>query len=58
MVERASRKNDDEPTGTAAVEPLEVLIRRRAYELYVERGSRPGCALEDWTRAEREACGR
>lgn len=58
MVERASRKNDDAPTGTAAAEPLEVLIRRRAYELYVERGNRPGSALEDWTRAEREACGR
>jgi hypothetical protein len=58
MVERASRKNDDEPTGTAVAEPLEVLIRRRAYELYVERGNRPGSALEDWTRAEREACGR
>jgi hypothetical protein len=56
MVERASRKNNDEPT--AAAEPLEVLIRRRAYELYVERGNRPGSALEDWIRAEREACGR
>lgn len=58
MVERASRKNNDEPTATAAAEPLEVLIRRRAYELYVERGNRPGSALEDWIRAEREACGR
>jgi len=58
MVERASRKNNDEPTATAAAEPLEVLIRQRAYELYVERGNRPGSALEDWIRAEREACGR
>jgi DUF2934 family protein len=58
MVERASRKNSDEPTGTAPAEPLEVLVRRRAYELYLERGNRLGSALEDWTRAEREACGR
>jgi len=58
MVERANRKNNDEPTATAAAEPLEVLIRQRAYELYVERGNRPGSALEDWIRAEREACGR
>jgi hypothetical protein len=58
MVELASRKNNDEPTATAAAEPLEVLIRRRAYELFVERGNRPGSALADWMRAEREACGR
>jgi DUF2934 family protein len=58
MVEQASRKNNDEPTATAAAEPLEVVIRRRAYELYLERGNHPGSALEDWTRAEREACGR
>ena len=29
-------------------------IERRAYELYVERGCRQGCALEDWLDAERE----
>ena len=58
MVEQASRKNKDVPAATAAAEPLEVVIRRRAYELYVERGNRPGSALEDWIRAEREACGR
>jgi len=29
-------------------------IRRRAYEIYLERGSEPGCELEDWLQAERE----
>ncbi len=29
-------------------------IANRAYELYLERGCRPGCDLEDWVDAERE----
>ena len=29
-------------------------IRRRAYEIYLERGERQGCDLDDWLRAERE----
>ena len=29
-------------------------IRRRAYEIYLERGSEPGRELEDWLQAERE----
>jgi len=29
-------------------------IEHRAYELFVERGSTPGCDLQDWLRAERE----
>src|SRR5258708_26586762 len=29
-------------------------IRRRAYEMYLERGSEPGRELEDWLQAERE----
>lgn len=33
-------------------------IEGRAYELYVERGCREGCALEDWFDAEREILGR
>ena len=33
---------------------LEAEIRRRAYELYVERGYLPGHEDEDWLVAERE----
>lgn len=29
-------------------------IRRRAYEIYLERGGAAGQALDDWVRAERE----
>jgi hypothetical protein len=29
-------------------------IRRRAYEIHLERGEEPGSDLEDWLQAERE----
>jgi Protein of unknown function (DUF2934) len=29
-------------------------IRRRAYEIYLERGAQSGHELEDWLQAERE----
>ena len=40
-------------------EPLQDLtreqeIRRRAYEIYLERGAQSGHELEDWLQAERE----
>ncbi len=34
--------------------PREELIRRKAYELYEQRGKLDGHALEDWVRAESE----
>jgi len=37
---------------------LQARITVRAYELYVERGYRTGCALEDWVDAEREILSR
>lgn len=37
---------------------LEEEIRRRAYEIYVERGSIPGDESEDWLTAEREVLSR
>jgi len=36
---------------------VEERIRRRAYELYVQRGSLAGSELEDWLRAEEEILG-
>ncbi len=47
MAKPANRQNDNEPDMTAVAEPLEAVIRRRAYELYLERADRPGSALED-----------
>lgn len=29
-------------------------IRRRAHELWLDRGDKPGSALDDWVRAEEE----
>ncbi len=37
---------------------MEDRIRRRAYELYLDRGGEPGRELEDWLKAERELLGR
>jgi hypothetical protein len=34
--------------------PSQEEIRRRAYEIYLERGGLPGRELEDWLQAERE----
>jgi hypothetical protein len=34
--------------------PLEEQIRRRAYELYVERGNQSGSEADDWLQAEEE----
>ena len=39
-------------------EDLRVLISKRAYELYGERGCRNGSALDDWLDAEREILSR
>jgi hypothetical protein len=40
----------------APAEPVSVeeRIRQRAYELYRERGNRPGSDLGDWLKAEEE----
>jgi len=34
--------------------PLEEQVRRRAYELYVERGNQSGSEFDDWLQAESE----
>ncbi len=37
---------------------LHAHIAIRAYELYVQRGCREGCAMDDWLDAEREIVSR
>jgi DUF2934 family protein len=39
---------------SANQEPSQEEIRRRAYEIYLERSGLPGDELDDWLRAERE----
>jgi hypothetical protein len=34
--------------------PLEEQIRRRAYQIYIQRGNEAGLELDDWLQAERE----
>ncbi len=38
----------------AATQSVEEAIRRRAYQLYLERGGAPGRDVDDWLEAERE----
>jgi hypothetical protein len=42
-----------EERGHSLRSTLEHEIRRRAYEVYLDRGAQPG-ELEDWLQAERE----
>ena len=44
----------DAPVGSLPGTSLEEEIRRRAYELFLERGATPGHESEDWIIAERE----
>jgi Protein of unknown function (DUF2934) len=48
------------PSTNTSVYPSvsEEQIRRRAYELYVQRGGQGGSHVDDWFRAERELRGR
>jgi predicted SnoaL-like aldol condensation-catalyzing enzyme len=43
----------EEPSPSSAARQEEV--RRRAYEIYLARGERPGGELDDWLRAEHES---
>jgi len=43
----------EEATSESHVE-LQEQVRRRAYEIYLERGGQDGHALEDWLQAESE----
>jgi hypothetical protein len=49
--EATQSETGEVPVGTSARDEE---IRRRAYEIYLERGERPGGHLEDWLQAERE----
>ena len=37
--------------------PLQERIRRRAHEIYLERGGEDGFELDDWLQAEQETLG-
>ena len=50
--------NPSEPKKNLATDDLEAEIRRRAYELYEQRGYTPGHENEDWLVAEQEILAR
>ena len=61
--DRKAQAPQQQPNGLLAQQPhalpppcedLHVLIAKRAYELYGERGYRDGSAFDDWLEAERE----
>jgi len=62
--DRKTQAPQQQPKGSPTSEPhapplspcgdLHILIAKRAYELYSERGYRHGSGLDDWLEAERE----
>jgi Protein of unknown function (DUF2934) len=55
---KPTMKTIPESSRTVAPEDRQEEIRRRAYELYEERGRADGHDVEDWLRAEAEITGR
>ncbi|MGC1648611.1 MAG: DUF2934 domain-containing protein [Candidatus Sulfotelmatobacter sp.] len=49
-----SKSKQIRPAKTAQSSGIEERIRRRAYELYKQRGREDGFALDDWLQAEAE----
>jgi len=49
--EATQSETGEVPVGTSAPDEE---IRRRAYEIYLERGEQPGRELDGWLQAERE----
>ena len=52
---RALQKSPAQPA--AETLPVEERIRRRAYEIYLQRGGQEGGELDDWLQAEQEILG-
>jgi len=50
MSSKPTRNGNTEADATAPAEE----IRRRAYEIYLERGGQEGREVDDWLQAERE----
>ena len=52
--EKAVTTRKEHPQEGALSDEQRERIAKRAFELYLERGCREGCAVEDWVDAERE----
>lgn len=60
-LQHVKKPHDDKSDTTQTASPEQIMsddlrerIAKRAYELYLDRGCRPGCDVEDWVDAERE----
>ena len=53
----AVKSKSRQPRSRKSDLPTEERIRRRAYELYEQRGRTDGFALDDWLQAERAILG-
>ena len=49
-----ARSSQQRNEASASQRPTHDQIERRAYQIYLERGARPGNEVDDWLRAERE----
>lgn len=58
LIKQPSLSGTQAPTKQPKFEDLHARITARAYELYLERGCREGCAEQDWLDAEREILNR
>ena len=56
--ESAEPKQESARYARSLFDDLHARITTRAYELYVQRGSRDGRAMEDWLEAERDIVSR
>jgi hypothetical protein len=52
--EKAVITQKDKPQRSTLSDELQERIAKRAYDLYLERGCRERCDVEDWVDAERE----
>ena len=52
--EKAVTTQQDKPQRSDLSDELQERIAKRAYELYLDRGCREGCDVEDWVDAEQE----
>jgi hypothetical protein len=56
MQSKPEKKNHESGSHSRGIEPERLVaeIRKRAQEIYHERGEAHGSSLEDWLKAERE----
>lgn len=52
--EKAVTTQKDKPQRSALSDELQERIAKRAYELYLDRGCREGCDVEDWVDVEQK----